>query len=187
MPPLVQAAAADAQFETIHPFLDGNGRVGRLLITLLLCSRGVLDQPLLYLSLFLRQNRSEYYDRLSRSAIVVTGRGGSAFSSKAHGLQPMTWCVVAGSITTLRHEHLRLIAVERFGRFGVPLLDLLASQPLVSVKYVEQLGSTPSTVGGLLDRAAALDIVEEITGQRRNRLYRYTPYLDLFESHEANV
>src|SRR5690606_14255517 len=65
MPALVQAALVHAQFETIHPFLDGNGRVGRLLVTLLLCERGVLHQPLLYLSLYLKANRAMYYDRLT--------------------------------------------------------------------------------------------------------------------------
>jgi Fic family protein len=187
MPPLVQAALAHAQFETIHPFLDGNGRVGRLLITLLLCSRGVLDRPLLYLSLFLRKNRSEYYDRLSAIRDRGDWEGWLRFFLQGTRITADDAARVAGSITALRHEHLRLIAVERLGRFGVPLLDLLANQPLVSVKYAtERLGSTASTIGGLLDRAVALDIIEEITGQRRNRLYRYSPYLDLFETDQEH-
>jgi hypothetical protein len=80
---------------------------------------------------------------------------------------------------------LRQAATESFGRYGVPLLDLLAGQPLITVAYaVGRLGASPTTVGGLLDKATRLGMVEELTGQKRNRVYRYSPLLDLFTSDE---
>ncbi len=85
----------------------------------------------------------------------------------------------------LRDRHLRLAASENLGRYGVPLLDLLAEQPLVTVKYaVEHIGGTHTTVGGLLERLAALHVIKEVTGQKRNRVYRYSPFLDLFTNDE---
>ena len=82
---------------------------------------------------------------------------------------------------------MELAATEGFGRYGVPLLDLLARQPLITVAYVgEQLGASPTTIGGLLHKATGLGVVEEITGQKRNRVYRYSPLLDLFTSDEAS-
>ena len=187
LPPLVHAGLAHAQFETIHPFLDGNGRVGRLLITLLLVERGVLTRPLLYLSLFLRQNRSEYYDRLGAIRTNGDWEGWLRFFLTGVGATADDAANVSTSITDLRDEHLRLAATEGFGRYGVPLLDLLARQPLITAAYaVEQLGASPTTIGGLLDKATVLGIVEEITGQKRNRVYRYSPLLDLFTSDEPS-
>jgi Fic family protein len=180
-PPLVLAGLAHVQFETIHPFLDGNGRVGRLLITLLLVERNVLSRPLLYLSLFLKQNRTEYYDRLSAVRSNGDWEGWLRFFLTGVTVTANDAVSVAGAIAGLRDRHLRLAATESVGRFGVPMLDLLAEQPLVTVKYaVEHLGTTSTTAGALLDRFASLGIVEEITGLKRNRIYRYSPYLNLF-------
>jgi Fic family protein len=181
----VLAGLAHAQFETIHPFLDGNGRVGRLLITLLLVERNVLSRPLLYLSLFLKQNRTEYYDRLSAVRSNGDWEGWLRFFLTGVTVTANNAVSVAGAIAELRDRHLRLAAMENVGRFGVPMLDLLAEQPLVTVRYaVEHLGSTSTTVGALLDRLAALGVVEEVTGLKRNRIYRYSPYLNLFTSNE---
>lgn len=185
MPPLVHAGLAHAQFETIHPFLDGNGRVGRLLITLLLVERQVLTRPLLYLSLYLKQNRTEYYDRLTAIRQRGDWEGWLRFFLTGVAVTADDAAAVAGSLTDLRDQHLRRAAAESFGRYGVPLLDLLTEQPLITVSYaVERLGASPTTIGGLLDKATRLGMVEEITGQRRNRVYRYSPFLDLFTSDE---
>jgi hypothetical protein len=95
---------------------------------------------------------------------------------------------VAAAIAVLRDRHLRLVASNNLGRYAVPLLDLLAQQPLVTVRYVvERLGSTPTTAGGLLDKLASLELVHEVTGQKRNRVYRYSPYLDLFTNDEPRA
>ncbi len=187
LPPLVHAGLAHAQFETIHPFLDGNGRVGRLLITLLMVERGVLTRPLLYLSLFLKQNRSEYYDRLGSIRSNGDWEGWLRFFLAGVVVIANDAAAAAASISDLREEHLRLAATESFGRYGVPLLDLLAKQPLITAAYaVERLGASPTTIGALLDKATGLGIAEETTGQKRNRIYRYSPLLDLFTSDEPS-
>ncbi len=187
LPPLVHAGLAHAQFETVHPFLDGNGRVGRLLITLLLVERGVLSRPLLYLSLFLKQNRSEYYDRLGAIRNSGDWEGWLRFFLTGVVATANDAARVAAEITEVRDEHLKQAAAEGFGRYGVPLLDLLAEQPLITAAYaVEQLGAAPTTIGRLLDKATRLGIVEEVTGQKRNRVYRYSPLLDVFTSDEPS-
>ena len=188
LPPLVHAGLSHAQFETIHPFLDGNGRVGRLLITLLLVERGVLSRPLLYLSWFLKQNRAEYYDRLGAIRTRGDWEGWLRFFLTGVVVTADDAARVATAVADLRDRHLRQAAAENFGRYGVPLLDLLAEQPLMTVRFaVERLGASPTTIGGLLDKATRLGIVEEITGQKRNRVYRYSPYLDLFTADEPDV
>ena len=93
---------------------------------------------------------------------------------------------ISTAIADLRDRHLRQAATENFGRYGVPLLDLLAEQPLMTAGHaVEKLGAAPTTIGSLLDKATKLGIVEEITGQKRNRVYRYSPFLDLFTSEDT--
>jgi Fic family protein len=184
-PPLVLAGLAHAQFETIHPFLDGNGRVGRLLVTLLLVERNVLAHPLLYLSLFLKQNRGEYYERLSGIRTRGDWEGWLQFFLTGVTATADDAVRVAAAVSEMRDRHIRLAATQNFGRYGVPLLDVLAEQPLVTVKYArEQIGATPTTTGALLDKMASIGIVEEVTGQKRNRVYRYSPFLDLFTHDE---
>jgi Fic family protein len=184
-PPLVVAGLAHAQFETIHPFLDGNGRVGRLLITLVLVERRVLSRPLLYLSLFLKQNRTEYYERLDAIRAKGDWEGWLRFFLTGVTVTANDATRVAGTIAEVRDRHLRQAASANLGRYAVPLLDLLVEHPVVTVKYaVERLGATPTTTGGLLDKMAALGIVEEVTGHKRNRIYRYSPFLDLFTADE---
>jgi Fic family protein len=180
-PPLVTAGLGHAQFETIHPFLDGNGRVRRLLITLVLVERQVLASPLLYLSLYLKQNRTEYYDRLGGIRSRSDWEGWLRFFLIGVAVSADDASAAAVAITELRDRHLRLIASHNLGRYAAPLLDLLAQQPLVTVKYVvEQLGATPTSVGGLLDKLVSHGVVEEVTGRKRDRVYRYSSYLELF-------
>lgn len=182
-PPLVTAALAHAQFETIHPFLDGNGRTGRLLITLLLAERGVLSRPLLYLSLFLKQNRGEYYDRLDAIRTRGDWEGWLRFFLTGVAVTAADAARVAADVTGLRGRHLRQAAAENLGRYSAPMLDLLFEQPLVSVRFaIERIGGAPATIGRLLDKLTALEIVEEVTGKKHGRLYRYSPFLNLFPS-----
>ena len=179
-PPLVLAGLAHAQFETIHPFLDGNGRVGRLLITLLLVQRRVLARPLLYLSLFLKRNRLEYYDRLNAIRANGDWEGWLRFFLNGVAITASDAGRVAGELSALTEEHRRVATVQHFGRYGWPLLDLLAEWPIMTIRRASHsLGATPTTIGRLLDRMASAGIVTEITGQRRNRVYRYSPFLDL--------
>ena len=179
-PPLVLAGLAHAQFETIHPFLDGNGRVGRLLITLLLVERRALARPLLYLSLFLKQNRSEYYDRLNAMRTHGDWEGWLRFFLTGVAVTASDAVRVAAELSALTDQHRRAASSRELGRYAWPMLDLLVEQPIVTIKHVcAQLGATPSTVGRLLDRLVALGIVDEVTGRRRSRVYRYSPFLDI--------
>jgi Fic family protein len=145
----------------------------------------VLSQPLLYLSLFLKQNRAEYYERLSAIRVKGDWEGWLQFFFTGVTVTANDAIHVASAVAGLRDRHVRLAASENLGRYGVPMLDLLAEQPLVTVKYaVEHIGGTPTTIGGLLDRLATLGVIEEVTGQKRNRVYRYSPFLDLFTNDE---
>jgi Fic family protein len=185
LPFLVRVGLAHAQFETIHPFLDGNGRVGRLLITLLLCEHGTLAQPVLYLSIYLKRHRSEYYDRLQ--AIRDNGdwegwlhfflRGVSEVSAEARE--------TARRIIELREAH-RVLITEQLGRGAATahrVLESLYERPIVSVQELsERLGLTNAAANNVVARLCALNLLKEITGQRRGRRFRYDPYVALFEA-----
>lgn len=185
LPALIHCGLSHAQFETIHPFLDGNGRVGRLLVSFLLCERGILHRPLLYLSLFLKAHRTEYYDRLM--AVRTNGdwegwlhfflRGVSAVSRSATD--------TARAILKLREEHRQLLNDRLGGRAatGVRLLDHLFEQPIVSVAHVaQQLGLSFVTINRLIEQLIGLGLLQEMTGYQRNRRFRYAPLMTLFDN-----
>jgi Fic family protein len=187
MPVLVQCALVHAQFETIHPFLDGNGRVGRLLITLLLCQREILQRPLLYLSLYLKANRAEYYEHLMD--IRNNGKWEEWIKFFLRGVISVSGSATstARKILDMRTAHQQAIINSSGSRSAnaLRLLDHLFARPLVRVKNVEDiLGITFRTANGLLEHLSQINIVEEMTGQKRNRIYRFTPYLDLFNDNE---
>jgi Fic family protein len=184
LPTLLHAAVAHAQFETIHPFLDGNGRVGRLLITFLLCEREVLQRPLLYLSHYLKAYRSEYYDRLTAIRNEGNWEGWLKFFLRGVDEVSRSATETARRILTLRESH-RLLVVEKFGSapHAPRLLDFLYQQPIVNVRTAERyLGCTYATANKLVEQFARVGILREVTGARRNRLYRYTEYLSLFDA-----
>lgn len=186
LPVLVHCGLAHAQFETIHPFLDGNGRVGRLLITFLLCQRGVLERPLLYLSHYLKAHRSEYYDRLTAVRTSGDWEGWLHFFLAGVDQVSRSATCTARRILAIREEHRRRLAHQRLGANASALLDHLFQQPIVSVGLVERLiGRSHVTASKLVDQFVALDLLREITGWQRNRRYRYEPYLNLFELTEA--
>ena len=181
LPALIHAGLAHAQFETIHPFLDGNGRVGRLLITFLLVYRGALHRPLLYLSVYLKRHRAEYYDRLM--AIRNSGNWESwlrfFLTGVAQTAEEAT--ATARAILDLREEHRRLIQERTAGINGLRVLDLLFERPLVHVNLVkDSLGIAFVTANKLVEQLEGLGILEEITGRRRGRVFSYTPYVALF-------
>ena len=188
LPPLVTAGLAHAQFETIHPFGDGNGRVGRLLITLLLVERGLLPQPLLYPSLYLKQNRQEYYERLNATRHRGDWEGWLRFFLHGVRIAADDAARTAVELTALRDTHLRLAAAEHLGRYTVPLLNLMAEQPYVTIKYAtEHLNTTPATAGRLLDRLSELGVVTETTGKRRHRVYSYSSFLNVLAGDEGSL
>ena len=185
LPVLIHAGLAHAQFETIHPFLDGNGRVGRLLITLLLCHRNVLHRPLLYLSHYLKMHRAEYYDRLT--AIRDDGNWEGWLKFFLRGIEEVSEEAIKTSrrILELREQHRELLdsSLGSSAASGARLLDYLYEQPIVNVRLVEKrLKSSFVTANKLVEQFVKLEILRETTGGQRNRRYSYVPYLMLFES-----
>jgi Fic family protein len=181
-PVLVHCALAHAQFETIHPFLDGNGRVGRLLITFLLCHRSVLHRPLLYLSHYLKQNRTEYYDRLMAVRDLGDWEGWVRFFLRGVSATASEATATAKSIISLRQAHGDDVTAARLGVYGLQLLALLYEWPIVNVNFArDRLGVSYATANKLVEEFVARGVLEEITGGHRNRRFRYTPYLALFE------
>ena len=182
-PVLIHCGLAHAQFETIHPFIDGNGRIGRLLITFLLCQRGVLQRPLLYLSSYLKAHRAEYYDRLMAIRNEGNWEGWLKFFLRGIYEVSQAAIVTARAILSLRERHRQAIAQKMGGSAaGLRLLDFLFEQPLISVRLVEQhLQCSYVTASKLVEQFVELDLLRETTGWQRNRRYRYEPYLALFE------
>jgi Fic family protein len=176
---LVQCGVVHAQFETIHPFLDGNGRIGRLLVTLLLCDRGILQRPLLYLSHYFKRHRAQYYDRLTAVRNDGDWEGWLRFFLVGVAGVSVQATDTARAILGLREDHRRKLA--EFPN-GVRLLEHLFERPLISVRMAEQfLGSSFVTADKVVTKMEKLGILREITGRKRDRLYRYEPYLALFE------
>ncbi len=182
LPILIHCGIAHAQFETIHPFLDGNGRVGRLLITFLLCHRGVLQRPLLYISHYLKRNRVEYYDRLMAIRNAGDWEGWLRFFLRGVAETAEEATVTARSIITLRDQHRAAVQGNRLGVKGLELLNLLYQSPILNVNFAkERLQVSYGTANKLVDELESLRLLEEVTGGQRNRRFRYTPYLELFE------
>ncbi len=183
LPQLIQIGLAHAQFETIHPFLDGNGRVGRLLITFLLCQREILLKPVLYLSHFFKQYRSEYYERLQAVRDKGDWEGWLAFFLRGVAAVSKEATETARRILALREEH-RAAVTSRLGRTaanGHLVLEHLYRRPILSVTDVRDLtGTSYAAANDLVSRLAEIGVLHEITGQKRNRRFRYQPYIDIF-------
>ena len=181
-PPLLKAALSHVQFETIHPFLDGNGRVGRLLITFLPCHEGVLQQPLLYVSLFLKQHRKEYYDCLQR--VRTEGAWEEWLAFFFQGVATTADQAADTARRILRHfqEDQRRIAEAGAAPSVAHVYELLQRQPMLSVKRARSLLKDPPTfvtVNSAFGRLVDLGIVEEKTGRARNRVFAYKGYLTI--------
>jgi Fic family protein len=184
LPLLVKIGLAHAQFETIHPFLDGNGRVGRLLITFLLCERGVLRQPVLYLSHYFKRHRQAYYERLQAVRDDGDFEGWLAFFLRGIAEVSLQAADTARRILELRETDRRSIT-EHLGRAagnGHRVLERLYEQPILSVKEVQALlGMTFPGANQIVHRLVDLGVLHEITGQARHRGFRYDAYVSLFE------
>jgi len=185
IPPLIRIGLAHAQFETIHPFLDGNGRIGRLLITFFLCAQAILQRPVLYLSLYLKEHREEYYSRLQN--VRDRGEWEEWLKFFLRGVNEVAnqATETAKKIVALRENHRHLI-VERFGNHGgkaVRLLERLYERPTVSVKDVASLLeiSFPNA-NALVAKFVQHEILRETTGYSRNRIFMYAPYVNLFSN-----
>jgi Fic family protein len=183
MPVLIFCALAHAQFETIHPFLDGNGRIGRLLITFLLCHQGVLNQPLLYLSHYFKRHRAEYYDRLM--AVRTDGHWEQWIKFFLRGVSEVSLDATdtARKILELREDFRTRLSQMGSSNFTHRLLDLIFKKPLINVGFVaSQLECSFAKASQLVSffEQPELALLEETTGFVRNRKFRFKPYLDLF-------
>lgn len=183
MPTLIKVGLAHAQFETIHPFLDGNGRAGRLLITFLLCEQNILQRPLLYLSYFFKQYRSEYYDRLQ--AIRDTGNWEGWLKFFLRGVYEVAQeaAATARKIVTMKEEHRQLLIDNMGQRSGnaIALLESLYFRPIFTIEHAETVvGVSYTNANKLIKDLCDIGILQEITGQKRNRAFSYAPYLQVF-------
>lgn len=183
LPPLVKIALAHVQFETIHPFLDGNGRVGRLLLTFLLTERGVLHKPVLYLSHYFKRHRQAYYDHLQAVRDRGEWEAWLAFFLRGVSEVAAEAADMARRILQLREQH-RSAITARLGRIagnGHKVLESLFVRPIVSVGEVRSMtGTSFAAANGLVSRLEEIGVLQEMTGYARNRRFRYAPYIALF-------
>ena len=180
---LILCGLVHAQFETIHPFLDGNGRVGRLLITFLLCQRRVLERPLLYLSHFLKANRTEYYDRLTAIRIAGDWEGWLKFFLRGIAEVSLEATETARKIVALRERDRNELQKHVTNPAAFTLLDNLFAQPICTPKMVAKwLGCSYSLANKFISQFQTAKLLREMTGNSRNRRYSYDPYLSLFHS-----
>ncbi len=184
LPDLLKVAIIHYQFETIHPFLDGNGRVGRLLITLYLVSKGFLKQPILYLSDFFERNRSLYYDNLMRvrthndmdqwlkfflaGVIEISKKGVETFDS---------------ILQLQRNLEAKILSLGSRGNEARKVIDYLFQQPVIDATKIGAITEkSKATNYKLLDDLEKMDVLKEITGAQRNKLYVFNDYLELFKT-----
>ncbi|MGH7657115.1 MAG: Fic family protein, partial [Gemmatimonadales bacterium] len=176
---LVRTGLAHVQFETIHPFLDGNGRVGRLLVTLMLHDAGVLREPILYLSLYLKENRTRYYSLLDG----VRGNGDweawlAFFLEGVHQTAEGAFATVQRLRELFQADHDRIAPTGRRAGSALRVHEALKARPLASIgDLCERTGLSFPTAGSAIDLLGELGITRELTGKERNRIFAYDRYL----------
>lgn len=182
-PVLIRAALAHVQFETIHPFLDGNGRLGRLLITLMLCEEKALREPVLYLSLFFKTHRDRYYELLQ--LVRQTGDWEAWIEFFLDGVAETSEQGVPTARRLLQlfdEDHRKIANLGRAATSALRVHGELQQAPLLAVPIAaKKLGISQPTIQKSLNHLVRLGIVREITGRRRNRLYEYTRYLRILD------
>ena len=183
LPTLVKAGIAHVQFETIHPFLDGNGRLGRLLITLLLCEQGLLKDPILYLSLHLKQNRQLYYNLLQEVRTNGTWETWLEFFLDGVVYTAKQAIETTKKMNKLFDDDLAKINTLGKAKFScINTIEYLKKLPQVSVKLLaEKLNISAPTARNSLNNLVKLGIVKEITKKNRDKIYVYKKYLDILE------
>lgn len=183
VPPLIRAGLAHVQFETIHPFLDGNGRLGRLLITLILCHAEVLRDPVVYLSLYLKANRDEYYRLLQE--VRERGAWEEWMTFFLTGVRDTARQAVdtARSLSELfDRDRAEIQTLRRSAASALRVHQLLQRRPVVTIQAASrELGLSFPVVNKSIDHLSAMAIVDEITGKQRNRAFAYRAYLDILD------
>jgi Fic family protein len=181
LPPLVRVALVHVQFETIHPFLDGNGRIGRLLIAALLEHWGLLPEPLVYLSSYLKQHQAEYYRRLSAVRSEGNWEGWTAFfldGVEAAATEAERGIVAMASL--INTDRKRLLAAPRVGAAALRLFELLPLMPRFTIEQARRkLDTTFPTATAAVKLLQELGLLAEVTGQKKNRLFSYAAYVEL--------
>lgn len=184
VPPLIKIGLAHAQFETIHPFLDGNGRVGRLLITFLLCEQQILQRPLLYISYYFKKYRTRYYDLLQGVRDAGDWESWLKFFLRGIAETANEAARTARQIVQLKEEH-RILLLDQMGRKSgnaIALLETLYFKPIFTVEHaMEVTGLSYPNANKLVKDLCDVGLLEEITGQKRNRAFCYAPYLAVFK------
>ncbi|HRF89879.1 MAG TPA: Fic family protein, partial [Desulfobacter postgatei] len=178
-PVLIKAALAHVQFETIHPFVDGNGRLGRLMITLLLCSEKVLKEPMLYLSFYFKTYRKRYYELLNEVRLTGDWEAWLNFFADAVIHTATKAVETAQQLMKLSAEDgLRINGMKRISGSAHLVHKAMLERPMASPNWVqEKTQLSPATVNACLRELEQIGIVKEITGQKRNRLYSYAEYI----------
>ncbi len=181
LPPLVRAGLAHAQFETIHPFLDGNGRIGRLLITLLVEHWRLLASPLLYLSLAFRRHQQEYYNRLMRVRTHGDWEGWTAFFLACVREAAEDGVQAAEQLFGLLERHRRAVVGDPSATVSaIRLFDILPEHPVVTLATAcELIGVTRPTASKAIEMLRQAGVLVETTGRQRDRIYAYRDYLDV--------
>ncbi|GHU69947.1 cell division protein Fic [Clostridia bacterium] len=183
LPPLVKIALIHSQFETIHPFLDGNGRMGRLLITFWLCQQHILSQPLLYLSYYFKRNRAEYYDRLM--AVRINGQWEEWVKFFLCGVSEVAEeaCETAKKILRLRESVKETLTKERNTSL-LRLFDHMFERPIMTVREAERfLGVSNTTAGSAVERLVQIGILRDATpGMQRKKKFVFHEYVKLLEA-----
>ncbi len=178
-PTVLKAALVHVQFETLHPFLDGNGRLGRLLITLILVNEGILQQPLLYLSLYFKTHRQDYYDLLNR--VRLTGDWESWLEFFACAIEYTANAAVDTAKQLMKQTEKDTALLLEQGRFANTLNKLhqaMLQQPIASAAWLEKnTGLAPATIQSGLQKLEGLKLLEELTGKQRDRVYAYKDYI----------
>jgi len=183
LPVLIKAGIAHVQFETIHPFLDGNGRLGRLLITLLLCESGMLSEPILYLSLYLKQHRSVYYAFLQEVRLEGTWERWLQFFLEGVFESTQQAIKTTALINSLfAQDYAKIMALKRVRFSCEQIFEYLKRLPQVTISLLStELNMSLPTVRSALNHMIDLDILQEISGQKRNKIYVYKRYLKILE------
>jgi len=183
LPKVVKAGIAHLQFETIHPFLDGNGRLGRLLITLYLCSEGILEEPLLYLSLYLKTHRKTYYQLLNE--VRDHGRWEVWLEFFLIGVKEVAEQANAAAkrISGIFEADAQKISnLKRAAMMARKVHEVMRQRPIVTIALITKLcDTTAPTATNALRNLEKLGVVLEVTGKERGRIYAYTKYLEVLD------
>ena len=181
IPALLKAALAHVQFETIHPFLDGNGRLGRLLITLLLCEKKVLREPMLYVSLYFKTHRQYYYELLNNVRLTGNWEAWLDFFAEAVIATATQAVDTARQLIDLAGEHRdKINGLGRAAASALRVHRTLMERPIATAGWlVEKIGISPATINKCLDHLEHLGIVRELTGKKRNRIFSYAGYVEI--------